>query len=59
MNSPSDSATSTPPFVLREAGDLAIAIDLHAQFADPAGENALDMVSARGRVSTDDAWESR
>jgi len=44
MNSPSDSATSTPLSVLREAGDLAIAIDLHAQFADPAGENALDMV---------------
>ena len=43
-DSPSDSSTSTPVVVLREAGHLASAIDRHRQLADPVGEDALDVV---------------
>jgi hypothetical protein len=30
--------------VLRETGHLTSAVDLHPQLADPAGQNALDVV---------------
>src|SRR5690348_11202252 len=33
-----------PGLVLREAGDLSSAIDLHAELADPGGEDALDVL---------------
>ena len=41
---PSESATSTPVVVLRESGDLDAVLDRHPQLADPAGQDALDVV---------------
>ncbi len=43
-DSPSDSSTSTPAVVLREAGHLTAAVDRHLQLVDPAGQDALDVL---------------
>ena len=41
---PSESATSTPVVVLREARHLAAAVEGDGQLVDPAGQDALDVV---------------
>ena len=41
---PSDSCDVDAGVVLREAGHLGAVVDRHLQLADPAGEDALDVV---------------